>query len=740
MSLENLFYLITIIIMYIVVFYAIPSYVLYPVVKDKPFGYRIFVYLIASHFYVLNVVYLLGYSHLFHWSTLLLFLVIVPIVYRTYRYRTGVKFYYHKLSELNRGNSSLRLLIKQGYLNLKSYLRKRYGDFFRNNILEIVAFIVLLIIIMAFYGYYKFNYSSYGVSDEEVHLYWIQSLQGGTFFVSGMYPFSMHSVCSVLVELTGINSTIVLHYISVIMLAQIVICFYFLMRKFFKFRIGIIFAIFMWLLSGYGGMNTYFRYQFSLPMEYGLIAVFAAIVFMISYIEDKDKISLWFFGFSVSLTFSTHFYLTGLVALICICMGIVYIWPLLRKKIIHLLIGMAVLGLVMAAVPFGVGFMLGYPFEQSIGWALSVMDVTDEYLDDAYSYRDGTSDGQSERDTSDTTNSETEMSEEESKKVYSLKNPQDIYDGIYEGIWLYGGVTQREIYAILIMEVALFIFGSIGLVFAKEKKNYSFYIGIAISWLLLGILAVAEKFGINQFVEEKRVIEWLFMINTLLFAGVAELIFRVLSLIFRREDFSRLVLVYATGMLMYFDVTNGYYRTERTCAMIQTEAVANLCNELSNDYETNSWTLVSPVNEISMILNSGYHYELVDFIDELNTWDEEQKIYIPTEYIFFTIEKYQVTYTGVDVLAKKDIEGRDKISEEYALKEINFDIADNLRSELYQEQRREIMSRTYYWALEYSKLFPQEMIVFYEDEEVIIFRLKQDIYALNNLSINYKYN
>jgi uncharacterized membrane protein YfhO len=99
-------------------------------------------------------------------------------------------------------------------------------------------------------------------------------------------------------------------------------------------------------------------------MEYGLFAVFAAVYFMISYIEKKEKSSIWFFGLAVSFTFSAHFYLTGMVAIICICVGIVNIWPMIKKKILHLLLGMAVLGIVMSIVPLCRIFS-GYQFEQS---------------------------------------------------------------------------------------------------------------------------------------------------------------------------------------------------------------------------------------------------------------------------------------------------------------------------------------------------------------------------------------
>lgn len=58
----------------------------------------------------------------------------------------------------------------------------------------------------------------------------------------------------------------------------------------------------------------------------------------------------------------------------------------------------------------------------------------------------------------------------------------------------------------------------------------------------------------------------------------------------------------------------------------------------------------------------------------------------------------------------------------------------------YIEQRLQIMSKAYYWAKAYAEKFPEEMQIYYEDENVIYYRLTQETYYLNNLKIDYGYN
>lgn len=708
---ENILALIYIIFMYLVVFLIIPSYVIYPFVKGKPFGYRILSYLVASHFYMLNVVYLLGYAHIFNFWTVFLFLLI-PIIYRTYKYREKLKVFFADVHEVSQGNYSLRLMLRRNFNKIKNAFLKQFGFIWRKNLFEVIVFFILIVAVIAFYGYYKFHYVSYGVPDEEVHLYWVQSLMGGTMFVSGMYPFGMHSAISVITALTGLNATIVEHMFSVILLVLTVTSIFLFLRKFFRFRIGILFSIFFWMLSGFGGIYVYFRFQYTLPMEYGLFAVFASVFFMICYIENRDKITIWLFSFAVSYTFSSHFYLTGLTAIICIAMGLAYIWPILKKKIIHILLTMAILGIIMSMLPFAVGYVLGYKFEQSINWALSVMDTND---------------------TEDTTDNTDEV-------VLNPKDPSQLYQGISKGLTEVAELNKNEMYILFILEGTILAMGITGLALSKRKINFSFFLGIGIAWPVLVFLSVTSSFGISEFVESKRVIEWIFIFNTVLFAAGFEAAYRLLGLASKKEKLGHIVMIYVVGVLLYLNVSLGYFKTERPCAMNQTDQVASLCRDLYTNYEKNTWTLVSPVNERSMVINSGYHYELLDLLEELNEWDENQEIFIPTEYVFFAIEKYPVTYTIVDISKKQSLEYRVEVNPENASEDIDYSINDNDRSSIYQDERKTVMSKAYYWAKDYSKKYPHEMSVYYEDEEVIIYCLKQDVYSLNNLSENYGYN
>lgn len=56
------------------------------------------------------------------------------------------------------------------------------------------------------------------------------------------------------------------------------------------------------------------------------------------------------------------------------------------------------------------------------------------------------------------------------------------------------------------------------------------------------------------------------------------------------------------------------------------------------------------------------------------------------------------------------------------------------------ENRWIVMSKMYYWAEQFRKLFPQDMTVYYEDDEFICYRLIQNESSPFSLSIDYNYN
>ena len=120
-------------------------------------------------------------------------------------------------------------------------------------------------------------------------------------------------------------------------------------------------------------------------------------------------------------------------------------------------------------------------------------------------------------------------------------------------------------------------------------------------------------------------------------------------------------------------------------------------------------------------------------------WDENVQLYIPTKYVFIFIEKRPIVNYGVEVYQdSEELRNRPLVSYEAASQRIEY-LEEN-ESEYYIFQRNVIMSKAYFWACSYETYFNKEMTVYYEDNELIVYRIKQNEYALNNFAIDYGVN
>ncbi len=50
------------------------------------------------------------------------------------------------------------------------------------------------------------------------------------------------------------------------------------------------------------------------------------------------------------------------------------------------------------------------------------------------------------------------------------------------------------------------------------------------------------------------------------------------------------------------------------------------------------------------------------------------------------------------------------------------------------------MSRAYYWAQEFKRLYPNEVTTYLETDQFVCYRIEQNPYRLYNFAVDYGYN
>ena len=198
----------------------------------------------------------------------------------------------------------------------------------------------------------------------------------------------------------------------------------------------------------------------------------------------------------------------------------------------------------------------------------------------------------------------------------------------------------------------------------------------------------------------------------------------------------------------YFGVFHGYLYYELT----RYNAAVELTSEIMDAYPQYSYTIISTTEELYQSVEDARHEEILDFYNKSRLVD----YYIPTEYLFFYIEKNPIYYAQYHFFSGPRWLAQDKYTKYYEYSTAVLSIGDGIEhSEISEEAVGEsllttskasdaysvIINRTilesemYHWCQEFKTRLPNEIKVYYEDENFICYVVKQNPAHLYNLNL-----
>lgn len=162
------------------------------------------------------------------------------------------------------------------------------------------------------------------------------------------------------------------------------------------------------------------------------------------------------------------------------------------------------------------------------------------------------------------------------------------------------------------------------------------------------------------------------------------------------------------------------------------EAILCTTNILKdNEGQDNKWTIVSSNDEYRMVEKYGRHSETIEFLENMEHWNKTKEVKIPTEKVYFYIEKEPLNYAN----GYKGVVP--PVSEEQAKQALPQNSGLNAYNGI---NRSTTMSRMYYWAQAFMELYPNEMKIYYENDRFVCYYIEQNVYRLYNFAIQYGYN
>ena len=730
-----------------------------------------------GNFYIINIVFALQLLHISNFFTLTAVTVLMSILIGLKVNRISLR---RKLAEgkkifyrLSDGSLGIRSAVSKFGEWMKSGCRY-FGKFFYRYIVKKPIQSVFLIFICGallwIYGRQIILTYGYRASDIPVHLSWINQMSRGKIFSKGVYPFGFHCMIYYLHTVFGVDTYVILcefFFVQVIYLHAVLLV---MLKLLCKTKYLPYIGVFAYIVGNFFAEHTYSRFYYTLPQEYGMIFVIPSVYFLIRFFrirkEDlKDRETrriLQCFAMAFSLTLAIHFYGTMIAGLCCIGIAMGFCFRFVKKEYFCRIMVTGILSVVLAVLPMAIAFAGGTPLQGSLGWGMSVINGSQNEESDA----DNTTQNNKVQVTSgngkiteidvsklpSAKKGETTVVVEQKKtslgdrmrtvadkikvisdKIKTIPNkiPKAvrtmsirIRNIVVPVDWQKMGTAVMTAYAGLLL---------LGLVFcAFRKTEYgAALISVGFCMLILTVLLCAGPFGLPTLMDAARCSVYyaylLPMAGVVLADGI--LCFMTMPRIFRNSK-NVLSLGISVVLLIVLLQKDLVKNPEFSSEYVTNGAITCLTN-IIRENEDETWTIVSTNDETQMALDHGWHYETITFLRQLEKIDENTKILIPTKNIYFFVEKipldYRVSYAGSGQSISKKGAGQ-------ALPNAGGIV-------VYQgENRWIVMSRMYYWVQAFMKKYPNEMKVYYEDDQFICYRIPQNMYHQYNFAIDYGYN
>ena len=486
----------------------------------------------------------------------------------------------------------------------------------------------------------------------------------------------------------------------------------------------------------------------------------------LSAMESLRSMTLFSIGFS--MTIAVHFYDTMVAGIGCVAVAIAFLPHILRPDRVRLILQAGIASLLLAVYPMAICFALGTPLQGSMGWAMNVMKGEnsseadrdsmnakyEERIKNAESvvWRDGVVIGIDGEPVNGATYEDLEglntvTTDDEGNVIESEVQQPTTAQRLIRKFWdVYNSMSATFSEAVLNnnkysfnLDLVIYMLFASGIIMAVANMSRdSWYGRTLLAMVLFGALLMSVfvfgDLGLPRIMDINRTrVFFVYII-----AAMATMIFDSLPyFLFGQTAKGRVSYVagiICVTILMGGFIGGGSYRTAQAADETMSRNGAIVCLAgITREIPDHKWTIVSANDEMRMGEDHGYHYESINFLREMADYTEDTSIYIPTEYVFFYVEKVPVNY---DNAAAYEGSGQP-----VSVAGARQDIPRGKGLSVYiGENRWIVMSKLYFWIKEFKKLYPNEVTTYYEDKNFVCYMVHQNERALYNFAIDYDYN
>lgn len=780
-----------VLIAYIALMYIWPSVVFRKYLAPKSRTYR-FAFCSTVQVVIVNTVVLsLGLVHLLNrWTVILVFYGALLLSLLWKRKFTGDGM--NQIRQVLVGTRGVKLFLMQGFSSVGHFVKLHVKSLWRSmkgRKIKYLALSVIVIYGMIYFSYGTFVDHSFGFGDMYTHHSWIYGLLEGKIFSAGIYPEAMHCFIYAMRQLFGVRVYSCLLFVAGIHVSTLLLAIYCFLKEVLKSRYTSLLIMAAFLVLDLMCIDEIFsmsRLQWTLPQEFALYTQFLCALYLVRYLRaernprkenGKRKLVVWdenlfLFMMALAASFAIHFYVTIMAFFLCASFAVFLLHRIFRRGNFRSLVAAVLAGVFIAAAPMGLAFATGIQFQGSLNWALNVMTGKDtkegrtQQAEEILSTQEEESpavlpeETETVQNTQQPGNSVTPTQPVQSSVSFTEKlqrlagRLRNTAEKKGEGLYSYGYATLygEERATWILRFTALSACAGIVccllalLLHRKVKLHFEGYLGITLSSIAFMILYAAPFLGLPELIAGSRVCSTgQLLILAMMFVPV-DLLLYLIGLTILRIVLPLVSLALVGGIYVaanYFDVYHGFLYNELT----RYNSVVDVTNNIIANFPKNSYTIVSPTDELYQVAEYGWHEEALTFLRELQYGNYS----IPSKYIFFFVEKRPIQYaqshfyTGPEWLAQEKYtqyyttyfsEGDDinqsAISSVYAQQELEYFARP---SQTYSDltSRTILESKLNQWCEQFGKSFPNDTSVYYEDDDFICYVVRQNTYRLFNL-------
>lgn len=516
-------------------------------------------------------------------------------------------------------------------------------------------------------------------------------------------------------------------------------------------------------------------------------------------LHDPD---LFLFAACVALSLAVHFFCTIIAAFFCIIVALVYLRQILRKGSFVPLAAAVLIAFGAAVAPMGAAYAAGYPLQGSLYWAMGVIDKSRQQTQTAED-ADAVQQTPDPDDTSAQTQGAPAVSDPAAAQnnggaavVAQTSSAPETHESapfwrraaraIGERlmiVWEHGlhslypggrgyAILAAGAFALVTALPAHFLLPLAARIRRKraqkrdaenadkpdeepdvqaEQPQTDALDGVLVLVLLAGFLMmmyVAGRLGIPQLLEGVRLCSSEQALLAALYCVPLDYLAVLLARRAGRKTMAALAWVIVLGIYA-LTMSTGLYHSYLHNILTRYEAAVELTNRFIDTLPKFSYTIVSTTEELYQVIETGYHEELLTFLQR----EKDPTYTIPTPYLLLYIEKRPLYYAqyhypqGPRWLAREEYVAISPIQSTQCPKILSGEISEEAAKEtiLYGSKLSDsatelkgriiLESKAYAWYQAFSAMHPRACSVVYEDENFLCCCITQNPYCLYTLGI-----